>query len=42
MFKELEAVAYLADQLNLDEVGAQYRRDAATLKAAIQTHCWDE
>jgi putative isomerase len=42
MYKELEALAYLCDRLNLAEIGAQYRQDAADLKAAIQEHCWDE
>ena len=42
MFKELEALAYLLDCVNLDEVAAQYRQDAERLKAAIQEYCWDE
>jgi putative isomerase len=42
MYRELEALAYLCDRLNLAEVGAQYRQDAADLKAAIQEYCWDE
>ncbi len=42
MYKELLALAYLCDCLNLDEVGAQYRQDAYHLHEAVQAHCWDE
>lgn len=42
MYKELTAMAYLAKQLQLDEIGKQYDRDAEKLKAAIQENCWDE
>jgi putative isomerase len=42
MFKELEAMAYLCDCLNLDEVARHHRDDAAKLKDAIREHCWDE
>jgi len=42
MYKELLALAYLLDCLNLGEVAAQYRQDADKLKAAIQEYCWDE
>ncbi len=42
MARELEAAAYLCDSLRLDEVGLHLRRDAASLVAAIQEHCWDE
>lgn len=42
MYKELEAVAYLCNCLKLDEIGAQYKKDAQKLKAAILEHCWDE
>lgn len=42
MYKELQATAYLADRLALDEIGAQYRHDAEELREAIRTHCWDE
>ena len=42
MYKELEALAYLCNRLDLGEVGAQYQRDADRLKQDIQEHCWDE
>ena len=42
MYKELLAMVYLADQLNLSDVGKEFEADAATLKDAIQVHCWDE
>lgn len=42
MYKELKAMEYLATQLKLDEVGAQYGNDAEVLKASIREHCWDE
>jgi putative isomerase len=42
MYKELLALAYLCERLNLGEVAGEYRRDADNLKAAIQEHCWDE
>lgn len=41
MVKELEAVAYLADCLGLDEIAAHYRRDRSTLVTAVREHCWD-
>lgn len=42
MYQELQATAYLAGRLNMEEIAVQYRRDAEELKAAIQKHCWDE
>lgn len=42
MYKELMAMSYLAGQLDLNEIKADYERDAERLKAAIQEHCWDE
>jgi putative isomerase len=42
MYKELLAMVYLCERLNLAEIGADYGRDAAQLKAAVQEHCWDE
>ena len=42
MLRELEAAAYLCDALQLDEVGLHLKRDAESLKAVIQEHCWDE
>lgn len=42
MYKEFLAMVYLANQLNLADVGKEYALDAASLQEAIQEHCWDE
>lgn len=42
MYKELNAMVYLANCLNQEEVGKEFVNDAEALKAAIQKHCWDE
>ena len=42
MYKELLAMVYLSDQLNLSAIGKEYTSDAKELKAAIQKNCWDE
>lgn len=42
MFRELEALAYLCERLNLGEVAAQYQKDADNLKDALLEYCWDE
>lgn len=42
MYKELLAMVYLCERLNMTEIGAGFQRDADQLKAAIQEHCWDE
>jgi putative isomerase len=42
MVKELEAAAWLAERLNLDEIAADLRREQAHQRDAIQEHCWDE
>ncbi|MFP4380711.1 MAG: MGH1-like glycoside hydrolase domain-containing protein [Candidatus Sumerlaeia bacterium] len=42
MYRELLATAWIAEQLNLDEIAGQYRQDAENLKQAIQEYCWDE
>jgi putative isomerase len=41
MYRELLALAYLLNRLNLDEVAKQYLDNAETLKTAIQEYCWD-
>ncbi len=41
MVRELEAMVYLCDCLNLHEPGRQYRRDADHLSASIREYCWD-
>lgn len=42
MYKELQAMVYLAKQLNQAAVGEEFEKDAIALKAAIQKNCWDE
>ncbi len=42
MYKELKSMVYLADQLNLSDIGAEFASDAEKLKAALHEHCWDE
>lgn len=43
MYKELQAMAYLARSLKLEKaVGEGYDQQAEALKAAIQKNCWDE
>lgn len=42
MYKELQAMTYLARSLNLNDISTEYEKDAADLKAAIQKNCWDE
>ncbi len=41
MYKELQAMSYLATQLNLDGIANQYDRYAKDLLVAIRKHCWD-
>ena len=42
MFKEMLAMVYLANQLNLNEISTVYQKHADEMKAAIQKNCWDE
>ncbi len=42
MYKELLAMAYIADRLALADEAAKYNDMAAVLKKAVQEHCWDE
>ena len=42
MYKELKAMSYLCERLNLSETAPQYKKNASELKTAIQKHCWDE
>jgi len=42
MYRELLAMVYLADRLNISEVGKEFEQDAVNLKEAVQEHCWDE
>lgn len=42
MYKELQAMAYLADCLNLTDISIFFDKEAETLKNNIRKHCWDE
>jgi putative isomerase len=42
MVKELEAMVYLCNSLDLSEVAVCYERDLQELKDALQKNCWDE
>lgn len=42
MYKELNAMSYLADKLGLFDIEKTYVTEAGNLKSAIQQHCWDE
>ena len=41
MYKELLAMAYLSDCLNLKDISTFFQKEADTLKNNIQKHCWD-
>ncbi|APA01018.1 MGH1-like glycoside hydrolase domain-containing protein [Flavobacterium commune] len=42
MYKELQSMVYLANQLNLSNVAKEFALDAENLKTALQNNCWDE
>ena len=42
MYKELQAMAYLAKQLSLKAEANQYEQAAETLRKVVRTFCWDE
>jgi len=42
MYKELQAMVYLAKCLNQLEVAHEFDQDAIALKEAVQKNCWDE
>jgi len=42
MYKEMLAMVYLADQLNLQEIASEYQKNADAFKVSIQKNCWDE
>jgi len=42
MYRELEALTWLLERLNLNEAAEQYRSDADALRQAVQAYCWDE
>mgnify|MGYP001512252621 FL=1 len=41
MYRELQAMAYLAGCLNLDDIAVSFDKEAAVLKGKVQEHCWD-
>ena len=41
MYRELKAMVYLAERLNLKDIGDTYQKYADDLLAAIREHCWD-
>jgi putative isomerase len=42
MYKEFLSLVYLCKCLNMEEIAAQYQKDANDLKESIQKYCWDE
>jgi len=42
MYRELLAMVYLSDALNLSEISSDYRKSADDLKNSLLEHCWDE
>jgi putative isomerase len=42
MYRELQAMAWLARQLKINSEADAYERDAQALRNAIRQHCWDE
>lgn len=42
MYKELKAMVYLAERLQLADISREYAQAAEDLKKAIQENCWDE
>jgi putative isomerase len=41
MYKELQAMVYLAGRLNQEEIGNSYQKMADELLQSIREHCWD-
>ena len=42
MYKELRAMAFLADRLGMTDEQTAYDRDADQLRDAVRQYCWDE
>ena len=42
MYKELRAMAFLAEQLGMSSEAKQYEQDADQLRDAVRQYCWDE
>lgn len=42
MYRELLAMAYIAERLSLKDDAAKYTADAEQLKQNVQKYCWDE
>lgn len=41
MYRELLAMAYLAERLNMDEIADRHKAQALRLQLDIREHCWD-
>jgi len=41
MYKELQAISYIADCLNLPDIAKFYSKEADQLLKNIRSHCWD-
>ncbi len=41
MYRELLAMVYLAERLQMPEIARRYEREAEALLAAVREHCWD-
>lgn len=41
MYKELLAMEYLADCLNMGEIARRFAKEAEQLKERVREHCWD-
>jgi putative isomerase len=41
MYRELQAMVYLAERLNQKEIGNSYQKMADDLLRALREHCWD-
>jgi putative isomerase len=42
MHKELRALVYSCERVNMGEIAVRYQRDAEELRDSIRKHCWDE
>ena len=42
MYKELSAMAYICEKMQLSDKKAHYLKEAENLKNAVLEHCWDE
>ena len=42
MYRELLAMEYLANCLNMEGIAKEFKKEATKLKQCIQEHCWDQ